>query len=377
VSASRIALIADANDYLFAFDFDGSTWRKTGGITIASAGTAGLAMLTDSTIAFVDATNASLRTYSYLSAFAPIGTDLVLAGVSSSAIMAAMSSGRIAFIDNNSDALRAYDFDGIGWSQSGAVFPLAVTSPSIAAMTPSRIAFIGADAQPSELRAYDFNGSTWSQVGSGLITIAAGISGSFSLAAMSSSMVALADSVTKSLRAYTFDGAVWSPTGSARGLGTYGAAQLCALSSSIIASVDTDIGALQAWQFNGSSWARLGIPLNVDLDSSIAQCGLCALSSSRIALISATTDQIDLFDFDGYAWSFHSSIQRGGGGNVNGIVALTPTRLVTADPTSDSIKAYDIVEHLRVSASGDSALIQVSGFANQTYEWVVMAEVLG
>jgi hypothetical protein len=59
------------------------------------------------------------------------------------------------------------------------------------------------------------------------------------------------------------------------------------------------------------------------------------------------------------------------------MVALTPTRVATVDITSDSIKAYDIVEHLRISSEGDSLLVQVAGFANQTYEWTVMADVFG
>ncbi len=247
LTATRIALFDDNANTLTAYDFDGTSWSKTGNSLSLSAIQPSLAALGTARVALIDATNAELRTYDF------DGTDWTLTGNGLSitvgvSSMAALSATRVAVYELGDDELRAYDFDGTDWTLTGNELGIAAAAaPVMATLSSSRIAFY--DVGNRDLRAYDFDGTDWTQTGNDLnITAPAAAA----LVALNQTDVVLANATDDLLQIYRFDGTDWVQDGfdqdaELAGMGEPG---MAALNGTDIVIIDANNHDLQSFRFD-------------------------------------------------------------------------------------------------------------------------------
>ena len=101
--------------------------------------------------------------------------------------MTRLSDTRIALFEDNSDKLRAYDFDGTDWTLVGNELSIGyLYNGTITALSSSRVAFVA--ASDNILKVYSFDGTDWTETTE---TIPVDNHSMFGLAGMSSSRIAL------------------------------------------------------------------------------------------------------------------------------------------------------------------------------------------
>lgn len=267
------------------------------------------------------------------------GNDFSLGTITSPAV-AALSSTRIAYIDATNDDLRTYDFDGVSWSQTGNDLNISgVSASSIAALSSSRIAFI--DSSNADLRTYDFDGTDWSQTGNDLVIATMG---NPAIAALSSSRIAFIDSTNADLRAYDFDGTDWSQTGNdlnIAGVGTN--ISLCRLSSSRIAFIEDGNDDLRVYDFDGTDWSQTGNDLNI---AGIARPSISGLSSTSISFVEEGYDYFRVFKFDGTDWSQKGATYYSSIASFITSTSLAENRIVAIDTGLKAILIFDILKNI-------------------------------
>jgi hypothetical protein len=209
----------------------------------------------------------------------------------------ALTTSRIAFFDSINDDLRAYDFNGSTWSQTGSDLNISgAGTPALAAMSSSRVAFF--DANSDDLRAYDFNGSTWSQTGSDLNIPSIG---SPALTALSSSRVVLTDDSNEEILVYDFNGSTWAQVGTGFEVpGAEGQRAITALSERHIAHLPANDD-LRVYEFNGTTWAQVGSGINVGV-TSLDRISISAISSSHVVFLDNDNEELRVYGFSGTAW---------------------------------------------------------------------------
>ena len=290
----------------------GSNASTTGRLTISSAGLAQtwaqvgntlslshvyptIATLSPNSVAFVSGSG-SLRKYVFDGAsWTQQGSALAITISNQVVGIAALSPSRIAYLDANNDSLRVYEFGVSSWSQIGS--GLTVSSigqtPSLAALAPNRIALL--DNDTGVVQAYEFNGSVWSSIGSSITP-----SGSFSqgaIAALNSNRIAYTDRTLDSLSTYEFNGTTWTKVGSSLALTAYHAAfpALAAMSPNRVAFFHSDHDLLTVYEFNGSTWSQVGSSLTISgIEDTPA---LAALSPNRVAFIDDFNDSLSTYQF--------------------------------------------------------------------------------
>jgi uncharacterized protein YjbI with pentapeptide repeats len=267
--------------------------------------------------------------------FSQIGNDLNISGIGNPEITA-LTASRVAFIDLTNADLRTYDFDGTDWSQTGNDLNIStVGNVAIAALSSSRIAFI--DTTNQDLRTYDFDGTDWSQTGNDLNI--ADVDGSPTITALTASRIAYIDSTEEDLRTYDFDGTNWSQTGNDLNIAGVTSPSITALLSSRIAYMDTGNDDLRTYDFDGTDWLQIGNDLNI---SGATVPAITTLTASRIAYMDAANQDLRTYDFDGTDW-----LQIGNDLNISGIGNMTIAGLVNnkiafIDPTLEDLRTYQL-----------------------------------
>ena len=174
---------------------------------------------------------------------AQVGTGLAMSGHNRSAL-AALNGTDVAFIDDITDSLRTYRFNGSTWALVGSGLGIASGLPALAALNGTDVAFI--DDGNDSLRTYRFNGSTWDLVGSGLAIEPFDFP---ALAALNGTDVAYIDGTNDSLRTYRFNGSTWALVGSGLAIASNVRPSIAALNGTDVAFVDNAILFLRTYRF--------------------------------------------------------------------------------------------------------------------------------
>jgi len=208
--------------------------------------------------------------------------------------------------DNTINGFQLYDAltfligTNISWETAALTLPQASTNkPQVAALTPTRIAWI--DATAGFMRTYDFDGAIWVQVGNTLSITGTG--GQSAICALSATRIAFIDNTLNQIRAYDFDGTDWAQQGNSLTVTFGGNSSICAMTSGRVAHVESTSGDLTTYDFDGTDWTKIGNTLALPG----SQAAVTGLSSTRIALIRATENEVRAYNFDGTDWTLTGS----------------------------------------------------------------------
>lgn len=272
-----------------------------------------------------------------------IGTGLSLAGIVGFAITA-LSSTEIAFIDETSDELRTYQWDGAAWTLVGAGLSLTtVTSASITRMTASDIAFI--DIASDELRWYHWNGAAWALVGTPL-AIAGGIAFP-GIVAINNTDVAYVDSTNDELRLYRWDTGTgtWAMIGTGLSIPGIGQVGMAALNETDIAVIDNALDTLRTyrWDTGTNTWSLVGAALSIPGLTSVT---ITALNVTDVAFCDNSIQFFRVYRWDGAAWSVASDDFNPGTFASPRFAALNGTDIATLDDTNEELRTYRFAHYI-------------------------------
>lgn len=120
-------------------------------------------------------------------------------------------------------------------------------SGEFAVLSDTRICVVGA-----EINIYDWDGSLWSKTGTGTA-----ISNTPTVAAMTSTRIAIIDDVSNTITAYDYAAGSWSGTGSSGTVVQNNVAPFPVSSTRVGFVSDTD-NVIKIWDFDGSNWTETG-----------------------------------------------------------------------------------------------------------------------
>jgi len=274
-------------------------------------------------------TNNSTRT----GVWSLLGSGLSITGITNPAL-APLTSTRIALLDEGTDSLRSYDWNGSTWVAHSSSFSLSCTAPHICALNSTDIVVMDRDGD--SIRTYRLTGTTWSAVG-GAFSFTATNPG---LCALGADSIAVVDSSNGQLRTYTFDGSSWSQTGSGLSVSIGASSQgMARMSSTRIAHTDGINDSLQAYDWNGSTWSAYGSPISI---SGAGQVSICPLSSTDVAFVDDANEVLRVYRLTGTSWaayatnfSFPTAV-----GNP-AIAACTGRQVAFIDGTGDQLRMYE------------------------------------
>jgi len=191
--------------------------------------------------------------------------------------VAAIGGSDIAYHDELNDEIRTYRFDYTTntWAAFGTNLAVTGVSPTMSALTGDQVANVSSNV----LRTFSFAGDVWAQVGNSLAVT--GLQGP-SIAALTSTRVAIADDGNDEIQAFDFDGADWAPVGNSFSLGVIGDVRITALSSTDIALLDSSNLELRLYRFDGTDWVQVGTGLSI---SPYVDPAMTTLNSTDIALV--------------------------------------------------------------------------------------------
>jgi len=242
----RIVHVAEFNNHLRVYDFDGADWTLIGNpFSLGNSSTISkpsIAALSSSRIALADNNSDSIKFYDFDGTdWAQVGNTLSLGSVSNSS-MTGLTSTRFAFTDQSSNHLRVYQFDGVNCVQVGNSFNAGefLSDPSVTALSSSRIAYVDS---ASGLRTYEFNGTDWAIVGNFL----AASWGEGAITALSNSRIVLANG--GNLYPYLFNGLSWMEEHTQVMTGSFNNPALAAISSSRVVLAQSG-SQLKAYQWH-------------------------------------------------------------------------------------------------------------------------------
>lgn len=265
-----------------------------------------------------------------------VGTPFSVTAYTATPGMAALSSSRIAFLDRNSDLLRAYDFNGSTWSAVGGSISVIANGQRVAALSATRVVVINNAADVSYL---DFNGTSWSLVDTfGPIS---GMGPNYDIVGLTSTDYVLVDSNNQQIRRYSFNGTSTTTVGNFYNITEVAAvAAVSALTSNRIV-VSRFIGPLfQVYDFDGTNWSAVGDP-----NITVTGFGTHTTLDSETLVRGSTTDNgITAYRFNGSSWRRVSNPSAGPTHGVIGRLAgMSSTRMAFSDPDNDDIRAFDLV----------------------------------
>jgi hypothetical protein len=245
-----------------------------------------------------------------------IGTELNL-GIVNGAVMARLSSSRILIHTSANGGQSAYDWNNRVWASAAIQFVNSnKAQQSVAALSTTLIAVY--DALDATLSTYQLSGSAWVLVGSALSLVS---SGSY-ICALSATDIALFHNTSKELRRYHWDGTNWAMVGNALALSTVSAPSLTALSGTDIAMIDNSSKVLRRLHWNGSAFELLGT-LTI---ATATYPTISALNGSDVAYVDAN-DQLCIYRYSTASWEkvLSASSADLGTSSVPVVVALSGT----------------------------------------------------
>lgn len=278
---------------------DIDTWAKTGNIfsslEAAVGGDDAMAALSSTRIVIFQDTGTTLTTYDWNgTSWSKTGNSFTVTGVNpNGTIIIKLTATRIAMVDSGSDTIRAFDFNGTNWSATGSAFSLTAGAYVACGLTTTDIV-VGQSAT-STFQTYRFNGSTWSTVGSafafGTISTNQDI-----MVKLSSTRILYIDA--GNLEAYSFNGSTWSSLGNQLNSGNGIYRDAAYVSDNVFVAWGGVNGGLDnnhrlsKWSFDGTDFAQdARIPLLI-FDVQGAGTKIAALDSTTVACISRLTSNL-------------------------------------------------------------------------------------
>jgi hypothetical protein len=195
--------------------------------------------------------------------------------------VAGLSASYFAFISTTHDSLRCYYYNGSTIALFGNALSLAVTAPSIDALSSNTIVLV----DTTGLATYTFDGTDWSLVGNKL-SLSLGVP---TVAALDSNRAAVFDSTGDLLYCYSFDGTDWTQEGNSLSISGRTNPNICAMNSSTIIFCDDASSAnesIRVYQFDGTNWEITAI---IQLVEGTTYCDVCALTGNMFLYVSKTT----------------------------------------------------------------------------------------
>lgn len=228
-------------------------WSQTGNaLTISTTESPSLTALDDTSIAFINNDNHTLRTYSWDGTdWSQVGNSFSLGTMEFNEIEALDASTIVAGEWTNAGNLRTYSWDGTNWSQTGNTFSLSAGGNqadfiSLARMDSSTIAYW--DNEDDFLRTYSWDGTDWSQAGNSLFVTH---SCDMAIEAKDSTTVVLYCNATD-IKTYSWDGTDWSEIDTVSVTGASGDMTLVTDNTMLFADLPSD--KLSTYIWNGNSW---------------------------------------------------------------------------------------------------------------------------
>ncbi len=199
LNSTRVGIWEQNNNYLEAFDWNGSNWASVGSAATPDflqslQPVTGLSS-TDLAAIILDFTTPKLTEYSFNgSTWSQVSNEFSLGGSSASFTVTKLASDLVALFSNNAAArqLRTCKNTAGTWAQLGNSFAIsgATGSPSLAGFSNSRVGFI--DSTQDLFKVLDWDGTDWTQV----LSTAAACTTNVKLRAMSSTRLIAAGMAT-------------------------------------------------------------------------------------------------------------------------------------------------------------------------------------
>jgi hypothetical protein len=209
ISSKRIAFCDINGSELKTYEYNSGTWTLIGTPLPLSIGSVSIAALTTDRVAVIEDNNSTLKVFDFDgTGWNQVGNTYTYPTGMTSPIIAALSPTRLIKYDQNSTELAVLDFDGSDWTLPGFITVTGGTTQALAALTSDRFAFIQQDTH--ELQMYDVVGDVPTAVGTP-ITISS--ANNMTLTALTSNRVAYIDGTNDKLRAYEFNGSTFSEVG--------------------------------------------------------------------------------------------------------------------------------------------------------------------
>jgi len=161
MTSTRVALIDESNEELRVYDFNGSVWALVGTpLSIPSITRPAITAITASKVAFADQDIEELRTYQFNgSTWSQIGNSYTLPASLFNIELSALNQDRVAMVYWDSVSgfvkLRHFDFNDIDWKEGYYITTtdgIVTSITDIAAVTTNRLAFV--DDNDEELLTY-------------------------------------------------------------------------------------------------------------------------------------------------------------------------------------------------------------------------------
>ena len=247
---------------------------------------------------------ASSRSSAVAAGWAVVGNTFTLAGGGGSTA-SGMSTTRIAYVDYTTDSIRAYDFDGTDWTQTGNSLAITVTGTGaikLATLSSSRVVFV--DSSAGKWTTYDFDGTDWTQTGN-TANLNSEVGINPGVAALNSTDIAIAATwspFAPEIRTFRFDGTDWAEIGAGT-IPNLTWWTMAGLNSTdiVLDSHDGDEFINYRWTVGSpGTWAEYGNRLDLTGASLPA---LATMHSTRVAYFDPTNDELRTYDFDGATWT--------------------------------------------------------------------------
>ena len=225
------------------------------------------------------------------------GNDLYLTAIAYPSI-AKLTTSRIAVVDESTDTLRAYDWDGTDFSQVGNA--LSITSlqrPCVTALSSTRVAVT--DQNANTLTTYDFDGTDWSATGNSYTMTGLGNRPKCQYYGRANEVVICSDGAGGNLESFSFDGTDWTSASNQVAGSTGGEVNLTMLDTDKIALADKN-GALETWEFDGTDWTQTGNTLTI---TGVSNPCISAFATDQVAFVDAGNEDLRVYQFDGTDWA--------------------------------------------------------------------------
>lgn len=215
------------------------------------------------------------------------------------------SSTDFAYIEDGSDVVACRRFNGSAWVSLGSSFSSlgSIQAPSICNMDGTNFAVVNGASGNAWLRTMAFDGSTWSTVGTPL-TISA-INTGASLCRLSDTRVVLVEASADVIQAYDWNSGsgTWSAFGSSIAISGNGQVRLTALTSTLIAYADTVANTIALYSLSGTTWSAVsGSTISVGGGSSDS-LAICALNATDLVLGKGADNTVRVYRWSGTSWS--------------------------------------------------------------------------
>ena len=183
LTSTRVAWIDSSHDQLYTFDWDGTDWSQLGdsvGLTTGWGGHSGIARLSASRVAIAFGGENKIATYdldgevwslvgNVLSSISPGFSNTQACGISSTRIV----------VLETCDTMRAFDFDGTDWSQTGnttTITPLQYAGLDRISENKLAIYYAESYSGQSHIIKYKFDGADFSVIEASYDDITASVS---------------------------------------------------------------------------------------------------------------------------------------------------------------------------------------------------------